>query len=271
MNPFPPPETPIHLYWFSGSGNTLRAAETFAQRLRELGRQVELRPLETATPEDFRPEAVFALAFPTYCFSVPECVRKFVRALPRADGTPAVMLGTHGAFSGGVRGPMKRMLRGKGFRCLAARIISMPDSFFPFTGQETNAAHMTRALEKVRCYAEDFHAGQGSWPRDFLLSDIFGAFFAGGFYTRKWCGKWHTSVHPHAKKCTRCGTCVRLCPTGALQQKTPEDTPRPVRGCANCLRCVAVCPSDAMRHLIGFSPYRSEPAADLRERFRENR
>lgn len=261
----------LHLYWFSGSGNTLRTAEVFAERLRELGWTVELRPIEHGHRENFNPEAALGLAFPTHCFSIPEIVRNFVRHLPTVSRVPALMLGTHGAFSGGVLGPMWRLLTHKGFHCVSGTIVSMPDSFFPFFSDATNRRHLQRALDRVRRYADDFDElytnKRTRWPRLPILSDMHGFLFGTFFASRKLLPIFHATVHAQDDRCTRCDTCVRCCPIGALRRKTPESVPKPNRLCTNCLRCVAVCPTDAMRHLVGFAPYRSEPAVSLRFRF----
>lgn len=272
MSDFQQTGPPIHFYWFSGSGNTLLAVEAFAQRARELGRTVVLRPIETSDPEQVDPAAVFGIAFPTHFFSIPPIVRSFVRAIPRVDGPPAIFLGTHGAFSGGVCGPMKRLLRQRGFRCVAGRIFSFPDSFWPIFGTETNRRHILRADERVRGYADfctnALASGTISWPRLPILSDLHGLFFGTIFALRKWAGPLHTTTRVRRSQCTRCGRCVRTCPVQALSQSTPDATPRANLRCTNCLRCVAICPNDAMRHLIGFSPYRCESATELKERFK---
>ncbi|MDR1962992.1 MAG: hypothetical protein LBQ50_04370, partial [Planctomycetaceae bacterium] len=83
----------LQLYWFSGSGNTLRAAEVFSGQLRELGWTVKLCSLEKSDPTKIDPMAVLGIAFPTHCFSIPEIVRSFVKSLPKVDGTAAIMLG----------------------------------------------------------------------------------------------------------------------------------------------------------------------------------
>lgn len=266
----------LHFYWFSGSGNTLRAVEVFAERLRELGWTVELRPIERYSSEneiDIDPTAIFGLGFPTHCFSIPEIVRNFVRRLPTVSHPSAVMLGTHGAFSGGVLGPMKQLLCQKGFHCVAGKIISMPDSFFPFFGDETNRRQLDRALGNARRYADrfdDFYCDNKTrWPRWPVLSDIHGFLFGTFFSSRKLVRSLHTTVHANADLCIRCGTCVRSCPVKALEFETSDSVPTPNRDCTNCLRCVAVCPVDAMRHMIGFRPYRSAPAEQLYRRFEQ--
>ena len=258
----------LHLYWFSGSGNTFGVASAFAQRLRQLEWMVELRPLEHSDPQMIDPEAVLGLAFPTHFFSIPEIVRSFVRSLPCAHGTSAMMLGTHGAASGGVVGSMKQRLTAKGFRCTSARIFSMPDSFYPLFSDAVNRRQIERGLHQAECYAEEFAAGTTHWSRWVVLSDLCGAFFGGFFAARKWMPCYYSTVHAQNKLCNRCGVCVRCCPVNALE-RNGDLPPRPKKNCTNCLRCVAVCPADAMRHMIGFRPYRSEEAISLKSRFNE--
>jgi ferredoxin len=256
----------LHLYWFSGSGNTFLAASTFSERLRQLGWTVELRPLERSDPKAIDPESVLGLAFPTHCFSIPERILSFVRSLPQVETTTAMMLGTHGAFSGGVVGPMKRELTAKGFRCLAARILAMPDSFFPFFGDVANQRKVEKALRSAEHYADDFAGGTARWTRWAVLSDIHGAIFNGLFASRRWYGKYHSTIHAGKELCKRCDACVRCCPVNSLEREG-NSPPHPKRNCTNCLRCVAVCPHDAMRHMIGFRPYRCEDATSLQRRF----
>ncbi len=262
-------ETHLQIYWFSGSGNTLAAARVLAGRLEELGWTVELLPMENTDAAEVNPDVMLGLAFPTHCFAVPEFVWKWAKRLPRVSGTPAIMLGTHGAASGGVLGPMKHLLTKKGFHCTAGRILSMPDSFFPFTGEKTNHRWRLAAMEKARLYAEAIHAGGTHWGRWPILSDIHGALFGGFFALRKFIPGMYTTVHARPKTCVRCGTCSRQCPVQAISMPTPNAVPCADRRCTNCLRCVAVCPTDAMRHMTGFSPYRSMPAEELTARFGE--
>jgi len=256
----------IHLYWFSGSGNTFLAASAFSERLRQLGWTVEMRPLERSDPKTLDAESVLGLAFPTHCFAIPEIVLSFVRSLPQVESTAAMMLGTHGAFSGGVVGPLKRELTAKGFRCQAARILAMPDSFFPFFSDATNQRKIERALSGAERYADDFASGTTRWRRWAILSDIHSAIFGGFFASRKWCGKYHSTIHARKELCTHCDVCVQCCPVSALESQG-DAPPRPQKNCTNCLRCVAICPTNAMRHMVGFRPYRSEEASLLKHRF----
>jgi ferredoxin len=223
--------------------------------------------LERFDPQAIDPEAALGLAFPTYFFSIPEIVLSFVRSLPHTQGTEAMMLGTHGAFSGGVIGPLKRELTAKGFRCTAARILWVPDSFFPFTTDKFNRWLLRRAVRQAECYADDVAAKNVRWRRWWMISDLIGATVGSFFAARRLTRKHFATIHARKESCARCGICVRLCPVSALEVRASEGNadapPRPKRHCTNCLRCVAVCPTDAMRHLI-FRPYRSDEATALK-------
>lgn len=46
-------------------------------------------------------------------------------------------------------------------------------------------------------------------------------------------------------KCTLCGTCALLCPVGAINAETPNETDTSL--CVSCMRCVSACPNHARR------------------------
>ncbi|MBQ2419187.1 MAG: 4Fe-4S binding protein, partial [Alistipes sp.] len=48
-----------------------------------------------------------------------------------------------------------------------------------------------------------------------------------------------------SKKCTSCGACARLCPTGAIDPVAPKGVDK--TKCIKCGRCIVVCPINARR------------------------
>lgn len=54
-------------------------------------------------------------------------------------------------------------------------------------------------------------------------------------------------IKRHKNKCTHCGACIAVCPTGALFIQRPEMTVEFVyKKCSVCELCVPACPSRAM-------------------------
>jgi len=279
----------VHLYWFSGSGNSLIAALALAERFRELGLEVELRSLENRDPFEIDPMAVFGLAFPTHCFAMPEIVRQFTEQLPQVDKIPAFMVNTVGATScGGIRGPLKRILTDKGFVCMGAKELIMPDSFFAFVHGRLAQRMIRGAVRRVRIFADRLVAQKTSWRRIPVITDAWAALMRRLFACRNLLR--YPRVIAKSKPCTRCGVCAKHCPVGALSMQSLEKAdpeqddlerkrvrhntrpikspPEPSLACTLCLRCVAMCPNNAMRlRWMMLPPYRPDSPKELLQLF----
>jgi len=61
--------------------------------------------------------------------------------------------------------------------------------------------------------------------------------------------RMHADAHPRlvSKKCTRCGLCAEVCPTGAAALP-PESYPvYDLKTCIGCSQCIALCPEVALK------------------------
>lgn len=279
----------VHLYWFSGSGNTLIAALALAERFRERGLGVELRAIENRDPYEIDPAAVFGMVFPTHCFTLPEIVRQFAEQLPHVDRIPAFMVTTVGATTcGGVRGPLKRILTEKGFACLGAKKLIMPDSFFAFIHGRLAQRMIRGAVRRVQTFADRLMTHKTRWRRVPVVTDLWAAAMRRIFACRDLLAPRfrYPRVVAKSKPCTRCGLCAKHCPVSALSMQSLEEAnpnhdelerkkvrrktrpikspPEPNLTCTLCLRCVAVCPTNAMRlRLMMLPPYRADSPKEL--------
>ena len=279
----------VHLYWFSGAGNSLIAALALAERFRELGLTVELRALENRDPYEIDPAAVFGLVFPTHFFTLPEIVRQFAEQLPHVDHIPAFMVTTVGATScGGVRGPLKRILTEKGFACLGAKELMMPDSFFAFIHGRLAQRMIRAAQRRVRVFADRLIARKTRWRRLPVVTDLWAVVMRRLFTWRNAFAPLfrYPRVIAKSKPCTRCGLCAKHCPVSALSMQSLEEAnpehgdrerkqvrhkTQPIKSppeanltCTLCLRCVAVCPTNAMRlRMMMLPPYRADSPKEL--------
>jgi uncharacterized Fe-S center protein len=70
-----------------------------------------------------------------------------------------------------------------------------------------------------------------------------------GFASRAQKQRMHADVFPSLieKKCTRCGVCVDVCPTGAAQMTGDEFPTYDLDVCIGCAQCIAMCPVMALK------------------------
>ena len=70
-----------------------------------------------------------------------------------------------------------------------------------------------------------------------------------GFASRAQKQRMHADAFPSLmeKKCTRCGVCVDVCPTGAAQMIDDEFPTYDLDLCIGCAQCIAMCPTMALK------------------------
>jgi ferredoxin/GNAT superfamily N-acetyltransferase len=242
----------VDFFVFSGTGNSLLTAQAAAETLRQEGLPVRLHSMDAPCPGPLGEEAALGLAFPVACFSTYPAVWRFIESLPAGYGREAFVLGTCGGFSGGMQGPLGKVLREKGYNPIAAKFLVMPGNYgnkkLPV---EKNAARVERALLEARSFACDLLKGQTEWNSGIPL--LSAAMYRLGQTRKPW--DFFYKVFPVAaepEKCTRCGSCVQDCPAQAITMKpgaADERTAYPVVEpglCESCQRCVGFCPTGAM-------------------------
>lgn len=74
-----------------------------------------------------------------------------------------------------------------------------------------------------------------------------------GFASRAQKQRMHSDVQPilRREKCTRCGVCIDVCPSGAAQFADDEYPVYDLEKCIGCAQCIAQCPSMALKILWG--------------------
>lgn len=78
---------------------------------------------------------------------------------PRTEKTPVFMVDTMMAFSGAIVGPLKKVLIEKGYNCIGACEIVMPNNWLPKQiNEEENEKKINNGLRKAReytiCYSQ---------------------------------------------------------------------------------------------------------------------
>jgi uncharacterized Fe-S center protein len=70
-----------------------------------------------------------------------------------------------------------------------------------------------------------------------------------GFASRAQKQRMHADAHPRliAGKCTRCGLCVEVCPSGAAFLPPDAKPTYDLKACVGCSQCIALCPQMALK------------------------
>lgn len=240
------------IYVFSGTFNTLKAAEMISDAL--LFRGVSVKVCEIKKPFDNIPSPVGAdwvgFGYPIHAFNIPEIFYQFVRRLPSGN-QKAFIFKTSGEpshFNDASSHLLVKILRRKGYDVTLETHMLMPYNIlfrYPdalakqmYLYTEALCRHLTIRLlngerDIIRCHI-----------RHILFSFLLRIEWPGARLNGLFC-----SVNK--KKCTNCGFCVQKCPTGNI--RTNNGKMRFGSHCAMCMRCAMLCPKNAVRFgLINF-------------------
>jgi uncharacterized Fe-S center protein len=74
-----------------------------------------------------------------------------------------------------------------------------------------------------------------------------------GFASRAQKQRMHADAHPRLikGKCTRCGLCAEVCPTGAAVLPPEAEPTYDLKICIGCSQCIALCPQMALKIIWG--------------------
>lgn len=236
----------IDFYYFSGTGNTLLVVNKMRDTFEENGVKVNLHKIEESNPEEVNLEHTIGIGFPVAVFSTYPFVWEFIKSLPHANGTEIFMVDTLGGFSGGIVGPLRKIVKKKGYTPIGAMEIQMPSNIFFIQDEETCKIKVEKGIIMAKLYAWDLIEGKAEWDRTPVLSDAMHLFSIGTL--KLMVSNLHQKLlnfDIKKEKCNKCGICVDLCPLGNIKMENGE---YPVHGlnCEYCLRCVSFCPRQAM-------------------------
>jgi len=236
----------VGIYWFSGSGNTLVIAKEIAAVLASRGSEVELRPLDRSDPRKVDPEKALGFVVPVAGQGTYPFVWDFLEALPRSRGSSCFLVDTLGMYSGGIVGPVGKILRRKGYDAVAAKEILMPNTFRRRKADADGDLALTeKGREEARRFAAALAEGRGRWRDIPLYSDLISIFYRRREMVERWKRLFPWSVDACA--CSRCGLCAKLCPESSISMSPVSGLPVNAGSCVLCQRCLSFCPAGAIR------------------------
>ncbi len=229
------------IYYFSGTGNSLRTARLIADKLGG-ARLVSMRndPQAVSGAE----AQVIGFVCPVYEWDVPEPVEEFVRRLAVNPSAYTFMVATYIAVHGRCFETVDALLREKGsrlhygraLRCVASQCIAyepFPPArlMVPLAEKKTKKIGRELSTGKLRKYPAMSPVSKRLYARMMLPFLNIQREYDKGFYA--------------SDACTGCETCRRVCPCNNItfSQKRPLWN----HACVGCNACVVYCPTKAIQ------------------------
>lgn len=224
------------VYYFSPTGNCRAVAELLVHN-QSGGRLIDLTLPEprAAAPMPDKGK-FFTLIFPVYAERIPDLLRDWLCGLPRLGGM-ACLIACYGSVTAGNALPdaVRLVTEQLGMKVIAGAELPGPHSF--------DCAKTGRDLRINSSWAEAelllfFHAalrkaGQDGEEASFSRRLAMGAILPQDFLCKL--GSPYPAVDMH--KCTHCGVCKKVCPSGAVAGKHSL--------CVRCTACIRACPAGA--------------------------
>ena len=230
------------LFYFSGTGNSLKVARDLAA---ELG-DAELISIPRALGEQIAPQAEHTgIVFPTYFGGLPLIVARFLRTLRPTGYTFAVT--TCGGMPGLALKQAAAILKSQGTALSAGFAVNMPGNYTRLYGAmpaRKQREFFAEEKPRVTQIAQVVQAGathkieKGS----FLLNWLFALLY-----------RYHFVPRAHAKdrlfwvdeRCDSCEVCAQVCPVNNIEMR--EGRPVWQHRCEQCYACLQWCPQEAIQ------------------------
>jgi ferredoxin len=242
----------IGITYFSGTGNTWRIAQQFAQAFAERGHEVALLPMEEVIRSQdlssLTEYDLLGIGYPIHSFNAPRLVAQFIQDLPPSQGQRVFLFVTAAGMVGGALDWARRRLTRRKYNVVhESRHYSGADYYFRPKVRGMSREEIERGFTwcqvDVQEVVGEILAGSerhiyASGAIRFFLSNLSWRFYLLG------CRRCPHLLYAE-KTCDQCGLCVRVCPTCNI---TLADGGVSFGSkCTGCLRCLSICPQEAIQ------------------------
>ena len=218
--------------YFSATYTTKRVVEAVARYLTSEVTTYDITNDSATDIVEIPANGALVVGVPVYAGRVPAMAVERLRRF-RGNNTPAVVVAVYGNrhYDDAVL-ELHDIVSECGFRTVAAGAFVAQHSIFPKVGTARPDIEDMADIERFASTTAE------------LLANGFGDITLPGNRPYKEPGAipiWPTA----SRRCTSCGNCSRLCPTGAIDPAAPQGVDK--SRCIKCGRCVAICPTKARR------------------------
>ena len=232
------------IYYFTGTGNSLKAARDVAQGLGN----TELISIGKAVKNgiDISKADRVGIVFPVYVWGAPIIVVNFIKMLQASDKYFFSVV-TYGGMPGGTTNQVKNLLKTQGIQLSAGFGIKMPGNYTPLYGaksEETCKKLFDKEKGKIENIVKFVKDGkEGVFENSFFLI----SWLCSGLIYNLGIANMHKADKEYWVKdnCTKCGICEKICPVKNIN--LVDGKPVWNHKCEQCLACLQWCPVEAIQ------------------------
>ncbi len=242
--------------WYSQTGNTKRYGLLIAKIWEKLGLKVTASGYREINPASLPEYDIIMIGTPVYYYDTPDNVKDWLKKIPCINGTPIYSFVSFGGPEGNQHNAactLLELLADKGGIPVGmSHFMNMSSAPFPeWDGPGTlEHRHLPNedTFEKVRYFAKqcliDLKSGKRfEIDRHIAIREFYSSLPLIGM------SKLYFGDHYIEKsECTNCGTCEKVCPSGAISPSFPEVK---TEKCILCFGCINNCPEQAVKMSAG--------------------
>ncbi|TKJ19222.1 MAG: 4Fe-4S ferredoxin [Promethearchaeota archaeon Loki_b31] len=228
------------IYYFSGTGNSLKIARDIAEKLEEC----ELVPIAKVWQQDqlASTSEKVGFIFPLYYFGLPKIVYDFINNIELAKSNYFFAVITRaGDVDGAPLQQLDNILETKTKTLNAGFFIRMPNNFI--IGYKTDSEAVQKeffenAINQVEKITNILKENGESFQNKTIISERMNKKFRDKVYASD------KSFYAN-ENCTNCGICESVCPVNNIV--LTEGLPQWQHKCQQCLACINFCPEKAIQ------------------------
>lgn len=233
------------ILYFSGTGNSQRAAVQMAERLDDELVSIN-RQIKEGTAGAFDSTRPWVFAMPTYSWRVPKLVEAWMEKARFEGSRDAYFVLTCGGSVGNATPYAKRLCERIGLRFRGLAGVAMPENYLalgPTPNEEECRSIMEAARPRVDALAELVRAGKPfpaepvTWVGRLESGPVNPLFYR--FYV-------HDGRFSASDACTSCGLCAARCPMNNVRLE--DGRPTWLGSCTHCMACIGGCPAKAIEY-----------------------
>jgi MinD superfamily P-loop ATPase containing an inserted ferredoxin domain len=252
------------IFYFSGTGNSYLLAKMISQGLPE-SKVFNIAHFTPETPDESDRNCV--LAFPTYGFSAPGIVKRFLKKLDCSQYAYFFVVTTKGGSPEFCHKDLSRIVRKKGATINAFFSLQMPNNSY-FIHDFNTPEQVAEKIANAKRFVEDsltLIARRGNYAPErqkmsFGLAIIFRFINVLASLTDY---MFFDKAFGVSDDCVSCGICAGVCPSHKIEMTEGKPSWKNGKKCYCCTACINYCPHGAISNKA-LKPSKTNPTNQYR-------